>query len=134
MTKFVSAKGMGFLMEREVKFLGKLLGDVERPFIAIIGGAKVSDKIAVLENLLGRVNQLLIGGAMAKLGDDLRHLNPPPRRSRSLVARNVPGRQQAQVIEFIDSRFGLHRERAYWATHPLEGSLLKIRPQLVEKP
>ncbi len=64
-TKFVAAKGMGFLMEREVKFLGKLLGDVERPFIAIIGGAKVSDKIAVLENLLPRVNQLLIGGAMA---------------------------------------------------------------------
>ncbi len=52
-------------MEREVKFLGKLLGDVERPFIAIIGGAKVSDKIGVLENLLARVNQLLIGGAMA---------------------------------------------------------------------
>jgi phosphoglycerate kinase len=64
-TKFVSTKGMGLLMEREVKFLGKLLGDVERPFIAIIGGAKVSDKIAVLENLLPRVNQLLIGGAMA---------------------------------------------------------------------
>jgi phosphoglycerate kinase len=63
--KFVSAKGMGLLMEREVKFLGRLLGDVERPFVAIIGGAKVSDKIAVLENLLGRVNQLLIGGAMA---------------------------------------------------------------------
>ncbi len=66
MIKFVSGgKGMGNLMEREVKFLGKLLGDVERPFIAIIGGAKVSDKIAVLENLLGRVNALLIGGAMA---------------------------------------------------------------------
>jgi phosphoglycerate kinase len=63
--KLVSAKGMGFLMEREVKFLSKLLGDVERPFVAIIGGAKVSDKIAVLQNLLGRVNQLLIGGAMA---------------------------------------------------------------------
>jgi phosphoglycerate kinase len=64
-TKFVAQRGMGLLMEREVKFLGKLLGDVERPFVAIVGGAKVSDKIAVLDNLLGRVNQLLIGGAMA---------------------------------------------------------------------
>ena len=52
-------------MEREVKFLGKLLGDVERPFVAIIGGAKVSDKIGVLDNLLERVDQMLIGGAMA---------------------------------------------------------------------
>jgi len=64
-TKFVAAKGMGFLMDREVKFLGKLMGDVDRPFVAIIGGAKVSDKIGVLENLLSRVNQILIGGAMA---------------------------------------------------------------------
>jgi phosphoglycerate kinase len=64
-TKFVAAKGMGLLMESELKFLGQLLGDVDRPFLAIIGGAKVSDKIGVLENLLGRVNQLLVGGAMA---------------------------------------------------------------------
>jgi phosphoglycerate kinase len=64
-TKFVAAKGMGLLMEREVKFLGKLLGEVERPFVAIIGGAKVSDKIGVLDNLLDRVDQVLIGGAMA---------------------------------------------------------------------
>jgi phosphoglycerate kinase len=64
-TKFVADKGIGLLMEREVKFLGKLLGDVERPFVTIIGGAKVSDKIGVLENLLARVDQLLIGGAMA---------------------------------------------------------------------
>jgi len=63
--KLVAAKGIGLLMEREVKFLGRLLGEVERPFVTIIGGAKVADKIGVLDNLLARVDQLLIGGAMA---------------------------------------------------------------------
>ena len=63
--KFVADKGMGLLMEREVKFLGTLLGEVERPFVAIIGGAKVSDKIGVLETCSVASNALLIGGAMA---------------------------------------------------------------------
>ncbi len=65
MIKYVQEKGAGFLMLKEVQFLGKLLGDVERPYIAVVGGAKVSDKIGVLENLLGRVDAFLIGGAMA---------------------------------------------------------------------
>lgn len=55
----------GFLMEKEVAALGKLLEDPERPFAAVIGGAKVSDKMSVLKNLLDRVDALLIGGGMA---------------------------------------------------------------------
>jgi phosphoglycerate kinase len=65
MVPFVALKGAGLLMMKEIEFLGRLLGEVERPYVAVVGGAKVSDKIAVLENLLGRVNAFLIGGAMA---------------------------------------------------------------------
>ncbi len=55
----------GFLIEKEIKFLGDALKNPERPFIAILGGAKVSDKIAVIENLIEKVDKLLIGGGMA---------------------------------------------------------------------
>ena len=55
----------GFLMEKEIDIMGRALDDPNRPFTAIIGGAKVSDKITVLENLLGKVDQLIIGGGMA---------------------------------------------------------------------
>jgi phosphoglycerate kinase len=55
----------GLLMEKELKYLGLALGGAERPYVAIIGGAKVSDKIEVIESMLGRVDRLLIGGAMA---------------------------------------------------------------------
>lgn len=55
----------GLLMEKELQYLGMALGDPERPFVAVIGGAKVSDKIDVIESMLGRVDRLLIGGAMA---------------------------------------------------------------------
>ena len=55
----------GLLMEKELRYLGMALGEPERPFVAVIGGAKVSDKIDVIESMLGRVDRLLIGGAMA---------------------------------------------------------------------
>jgi phosphoglycerate kinase len=65
MIKYVADKAAGLLMMKEIDFLGRLLGTVDRPYLAVIGGAKVSDKIGVLENLLGRVDAFLIGGAMA---------------------------------------------------------------------
>jgi phosphoglycerate kinase len=65
MVKFVADKGAGFVMAKEIDFLSRLLGDVDRPYVAVLGGAKVSDKIEVLDALLERVDSLVIGGAMA---------------------------------------------------------------------
>jgi phosphoglycerate kinase len=64
-THFVPRAAAGLLMEQELKYLGHALAAPERPFVAILGGAKVSDKLEVIDNLLGRVDRLLIGGAMA---------------------------------------------------------------------
>jgi phosphoglycerate kinase len=58
-------RAIGFLIEKELKFLGDAISDPQRPFIAILGGAKVSDKINVIEQLLNKADTLLIGGAMA---------------------------------------------------------------------
>lgn len=55
----------GYLMQKELKYLGEALADPQRPFVAILGGAKVSDKIMVIEKLLGKVDSILIGGGMA---------------------------------------------------------------------
>jgi phosphoglycerate kinase len=63
--KHIKEKAAGYLMEKEVKFLSKLLGDAPKPYVALLGGAKVSDKIDVIESLLQKVDALLIGGAMA---------------------------------------------------------------------
>ena len=65
MVKLVGEKGAGFVMAKEIEILSRLLGEVDRPYIAVLGGAKVSDKIEVLDALLERVNAIVIGGAMA---------------------------------------------------------------------
>jgi phosphoglycerate kinase len=64
-THYVQKAAAGFLMEKELRYLGGALESPQKPFIAILGGAKISDKIEVIENLLGKVDRLLIGGAMA---------------------------------------------------------------------
>ena len=64
-TKYIRPAVAGFLLQKEIEAFDKVLGDPEKPFVAILGGAKVSDKIGVIENLLGKVDTLIIGGAMA---------------------------------------------------------------------
>jgi phosphoglycerate kinase len=64
-TKFVQKSAAGLLMEKELEYLGKALQHPEKPFVAILGGAKVSDKIGVIRNLMTKVDALIIGGAMA---------------------------------------------------------------------
>ena len=63
-TKYISTSAAGFLMEKELKYLGDALSSPKRPFVAILGGAKISGKIDVIENLLDKVDAILIGGGM----------------------------------------------------------------------
>ena len=65
LVRLIPESGAGLLMERELRYLGEALGSPARPFVAVLGGAKVSDKIDVIDNLVPRVDRLLIGGAMA---------------------------------------------------------------------
>ncbi len=68
-TKFITAKGgenvVGYLMQKEIDFLGKAVENPVRPFVAILGGAKVADKLNVIDNLLEKADTLIIGGGMA---------------------------------------------------------------------
>jgi phosphoglycerate kinase len=63
--RLIPEAGAGLLMEKELRYLGEALANPARPFVAVLGGAKVSDKIEVIDNLIPRVDALLIGGAMA---------------------------------------------------------------------
>jgi phosphoglycerate kinase len=65
MTAFIQAKAAGLLMQKELDYLSPLLAQPEKPFVTILGGAKVSDKIGVIKNLLPKISALLIGGGMA---------------------------------------------------------------------
>ncbi len=94
----------GFLMEKEINFLGSALEHPRRPFVAIIGGAKVSDKIAVLERLISLVDTLLIGGGMAntflkaegyEIGDSLYE------ESKLDVARDLINKARQRGIQFV---------------------------------
>lgn len=134
----------GFLMEKEINFLGSALEDPKRPFAAIVGGAKVSDKIAVLERLISRVDALLIGGGMAntflkaegyEIGDSLFE------ESKLDTARDLIGKARQRGIQFllpsdvvIADRFAADAEHRVVASQevPQGWRILDIGPATIE--
>jgi phosphoglycerate kinase len=102
MVQMVADRGAGLVMAKEIDFLSRLLGDVDKPYVAILGGAKVSDKIEVLDALLERVGAIVVGGAMANtflqaqgkaLGKSKVEADKAP------VARNFLRRAQERKVE-----------------------------------
>jgi phosphoglycerate kinase len=95
--RHVRESAAGFLMAAEVEYLGKALHDPDRPFVAILGGAKVSDKLEVIENLIVKVDAILIGGAMAY---------------SFLAARGVPVGKSLVEPDLFDTARDLERRAA----------------------
>jgi phosphoglycerate kinase len=98
------ASAAGLLLEREVEVLGGLLRDPERPFVTVLGGAKVSDKLGVIDNLLERVDSICVGGAMAftlltARGDDVGR--SPIEEDRVGEVTNVLSRAEERGVEIL---------------------------------
>jgi phosphoglycerate kinase len=104
LAKLFRDRGCGFLLEKEIQALGTIITSPEKPFVAILGGAKVSDKIAVVESLLERVSALVVGGAMANTFLAARGKN----MGKSLVevdklalARTILEKAQAKGVDVV---------------------------------
>ncbi len=135
-THYVEKSAAGLLMEKELKYLGKALENPERPFVVILGGAKVSDKIAVIENLLKTADAILIGGAMAYTFLKSQGVET----GRSLVeddkldlARDLLRRAKEERVEFLLPADNLVVDKAAWdadpAVAPRACSVNDIKPQ-----
>ncbi len=142
--RLLSPAVAGYLMEKELKYLGSALADPQRPFVAIIGGAKVSDKITVIENLLEKVDTIMIGGGMAytflkaqglEIGQSL------VEEDRLGLAAELLTKAQSKNVEFLlptdhlvaekfaaDSPFSVASSNAFPAT----GMGLDIGPATIE--
>jgi phosphoglycerate kinase len=132
----------GFLMEKELNFLGRALESPEHPFVAILGGAKISDKIGVVDNLLGKVDLLLIGGGMAntflkaqgyQVGQSLVEEESLP------LARELLGKAGRRLILPVDvvvaDRFDAEAQSKTVSVEevPEEWRILDIGPATVER-
>jgi phosphoglycerate kinase len=102
-THLVPKAAAGLLMEKELEYLGRVLASPDRPLVAILGGAKVSDKLEVIQNFIGRVDRLVIGGAMAYTF--LKARDVPVGRSlveddKMEAAREIEGTVRARGLQF----------------------------------
>lgn len=99
-------RAIGFLIEKELKFLGEALENPKRPFVAILGGAKVSDKIAVIENLLTKADAIIIGGAMAYtffLAKGIATGNSLVEKDKVELAKELLAKANGKILLPIDS-------------------------------
>jgi phosphoglycerate kinase len=104
MARFVKEKAAGFLIQKELDYLGKALSQPRRPFVALLGGAKVSDKIKVIENLLSKADAVCVGGAMAYTF--LKAQGVPVGKSRVEedkldLARSLLEKARARKVDFL---------------------------------
>jgi phosphoglycerate kinase len=120
-TRFVEKSAAGFLMEKELRYLGQALENPESPFVVILGGAKVSDKIGVIENLLKSANSILVGGAMAYTFLKAQGYET----GRSLVeddkldvARGLLKRAKEQGVEILLPVDNVVVDKAFWDSEP----------------
>ncbi len=108
--KYVPVSVAGFLMEKEIEYLGNAVNNPVRPFVAILGGAKVSDKLAVVDNLLDKVDVLIIGGGMAytflkaqghDVGNSLCELDQLDYARRMIEKANANGKQLLLPVDNV---------------------------------
>ncbi|MEA2752384.1 MAG: phosphoglycerate kinase, partial [Myxococcales bacterium] len=102
--KMMRERGCGFLLEKEIAALGKIITNPEKPFVAVLGGAKVSDKIAVLDALLEKVDALIIGGAMANTFLAARGANLQASKvedDKLALARTILEKAQAKKVDLV---------------------------------
>ncbi len=135
-THFIKPAAAGLLMKKELRYLGQVLEHPEHPFIVILGGAKVSDKIAVIENLLKSADRILIGGAMAYTFLKSHGLET----GRSLVeddkldlARDLLSRVNGTPVRFLLPTDNVVVDKAVWdadprAAEPRTCSVREIKP------
>ena len=140
-TEFLRPAVAGFLMEKELEYLGKALSDPKRPFVAILGGAKISGKIDVIEQLVPRVDALLIGGAMACTffrAMDLETGKSLVEEDRVDMARSLIERSGTRVILPHDARVagsvddGASAQTVSRDAIPADEAMYDIGPQTAE--